>query len=67
MSAERANRVLEELVKQGVPRHRLRAAGFGTEPREPDFVPSIIYIYIYLSLSIYIYIYIYIHLYILLY
>eukprot|EP00933_Yihiella_yeosuensis_P005896 TRINITY_DN110503_c0_g1_i1.p1 TRINITY_DN110503_c0_g1~~TRINITY_DN110503_c0_g1_i1.p1 ORF type:complete len:393 (+),score=68.48 TRINITY_DN110503_c0_g1_i1:173-1180(+) len=29
LSSERANRVLEELVRQGVPRHRLRAAGFG--------------------------------------
>jgi len=30
LSSERANRVLEELVRQGVPRHRLRAAGFGS-------------------------------------
>jgi len=30
LSTERANRVLELLVKQGVPRHRLRAAGFGS-------------------------------------
>lgn len=29
LSSDRANRVLEELVKQGIPRHRLRAAGFG--------------------------------------
>eukprot|EP00930_Biecheleria_cincta_P099352 TRINITY_DN90989_c0_g1_i1.p1 TRINITY_DN90989_c0_g1~~TRINITY_DN90989_c0_g1_i1.p1 ORF type:complete len:710 (-),score=154.20 TRINITY_DN90989_c0_g1_i1:61-2190(-) len=29
LSSERANRVLEELVTQGIPRHRLRAAGFG--------------------------------------
>ncbi|CAE8651460.1 unnamed protein product [Polarella glacialis] len=37
LSSERANRVLEELVKQGVPRHRLRAAGFGSSfSEEPE-------------------------------
>lgn len=30
LSSMRANAVLEQLVKQGVPRHRLRAAGFGS-------------------------------------
>lgn len=30
LSSQRANQVLEYLVSQGVPRHRLRAAGFGS-------------------------------------
>merc|ERR1712176_1584084 len=30
VATRRANAVLEHLVKQGVPRHRLRVAGFGS-------------------------------------
>merc|ERR1719265_2340221 len=37
VGSKRANAVLEHLVSQGVPRHRLRVAGFGSAfPQETD-------------------------------